>query len=54
MSNHVADVNESQLGIEIEPMVRLTPVFRDLLWGGTKLRDIYKMNCDFYIIAESL
>lgn len=34
-------------------MVRLLPAFKDYLWGGTKLRDIYHKQCDYDIIAES-
>ena len=35
-----------------EPLVRLLPAFKDYLWGGTKLRDVYGMKCDYDIIAE--
>lgn len=33
--------------------VILTPAFKDYLWGGTKLRDIYGKKCDLNPIAES-
>lgn len=36
-----------------EPMIKLRPAFKDSLWGGTKLRDIYGMDCDYDVIAES-
>lgn len=36
-----------------ESIVKLSPAFKDYLWGGTKLRDIYHKPCDFDIIAES-
>ena len=26
---------------------KLTPAFKDYLWGGTKLRDVYRKPCDF-------
>ncbi len=39
--------------MSIEPIVKLSPAFKDYLWGGTKLRDIYHKPCDFEIIAES-
>ena len=26
---------------------KLSPAFKDYLWGGTKLRDVYGKNCDF-------
>ena len=46
-------INETQLGYKQEPMLKLTPVFKDYLWGGTKLRDIYRKPCDYDVIAES-
>ncbi len=32
---------------------KLSPAFKDYLWGGTKLRDVYGKDCDFEKIAES-
>ncbi len=32
---------------------KLTPAFKDYLWGGTKLRDVYGKNCDYDKVAES-
>lgn len=32
---------------------KLTPAFQDYLWGGTKLRDIYRKDCNYDKIAES-
>ncbi len=36
-----------------EALVRCEPAFKDYLWGGTKLRDIYGKDCDYDVIAES-
>ena len=36
-----------------EPMLRLSPVFRDIIWGGTKLRDMYYTDCGKKRIAEA-
>lgn len=36
-----------------EPFVKLRPVFKDYLWGGTKLRDCYRKRSELDIIAES-
>ncbi len=47
------NVTESDLGLEIDSMIKLSPAFKDYLWGGTKLRDIYGKQCDFDTIAES-
>lgn len=32
---------------------RLSPAFKDYLWGGTRLRDDFQKDCDFEKIAES-
>lgn len=34
-------------------LVKLEPAFKDYIWGGTKLRDIYGKKCDYDKIAES-
>lgn len=53
VSKTSADLTESELGYTLEPMIKLSPAFKDYLWGGTKLRDVYGMDCDYNIIAES-
>ncbi|MDO5381262.1 MAG: sugar phosphate nucleotidyltransferase [Eubacteriales bacterium] len=35
------------------PIVKLDPAFKDNLWGGTKIRDVYGKKCDFDVIGES-
>lgn len=47
------NLDESQLGIEYDSMIKLKPAYKDYLWGGTKLRDVYDKDCDYDIIAES-
>ena len=32
---------------------KLRPAFQDYIWGGTKLRDVYRKDCDFDRVAES-
>ena len=46
-------VTEKDLGFIPDPVVRLSPAFKDYLWGGTRLRDLYNKKCDYDIIAES-
>ena len=29
------DVTETDLGLQIDPVIRLSPAFKDYLWGGT-------------------
>ncbi|MBS5080966.1 MAG: type I phosphomannose isomerase catalytic subunit [Clostridiales bacterium] len=36
-----------------EAIVKCEPTFKDYLWGGRKLRDVYGKNCEYDIIAES-
>lgn len=47
------DLTEAELGYRMEPFVKLLPAFKDYLWGGTRLRDLYGKKCDYDIIAES-
>lgn len=53
VSKVTEDIDETQLGFAHEPMVKLTPTYKDFIWGGTKLRDRYGMDCDYDVIAES-
>ncbi|MDF9824304.1 mannose-6-phosphate isomerase [Breznakia sp. PF5-3] len=34
-------------------MIKLKPAYKDYLWGGTKLKDIYGMKTDLDIVAEA-
>ena len=34
-------------------IIKLSPAFKDYLWGGTRLRDDFGKDCDFEKIAES-
>lgn len=34
-------------------ILKLSPAFKDYLWGGTRLRDDFQKDCDFDKIAES-
>ncbi len=36
-----------------EPFYRLEPSFKDYIWGGSKIRDVLKKNCEYPKIAES-
>ena len=47
------DVTEAELGLKPDPIIKLSPAFKDYLWGGTKLRDVFGKQCDFDTIAES-
>lgn len=33
-------------------MIKLEPAFKDYLWGGTKLKNLYHKKCDYDILAE--
>ncbi len=52
--NDKENVTETQTEAGVaEALIRCEPAFKDYLWGGTKLRDIYGKNCDYDVIAES-
>lgn len=53
LSNSFGNVTETDLGLQLDSMIKLSPAFKDYLWGGTKLRDVYGKLCDFDVIAES-
>lgn len=53
ISENRQNLTENQLGMKTEPFVKLSPAFKDYLWGGTKLKDIYHKQCDYDIVAES-
>lgn len=36
-----------------DEIIRLEPSFKDNLWGGTRLRDVYGKRCSYETIAES-
>ncbi len=48
-----SELSESSLGYETEPFVKLTPIYKDYLWGGQKLREQFGKQCEYDIIAES-
>ena len=35
-------------------VMKLSPAFKDYLWGGTRLRDDFRKDCDFDKIAEKI
>lgn len=47
------DLTEVDLGYQLEPYVKLHPAFKDYLWGGKRLKEVYDKKCDYDIIAES-
>ena len=40
-------------GRSLVKIEKLSPAFKDYLWGGTKLRDVYGKHCDYDKVAES-
>lgn len=34
-------------------ILKLAPAFKDYIWGGTKLNDVYEKDCNFEKVAES-
>lgn len=48
-----SELSETSLGYSIEPFVKLSPIYKDYLWGGIKLREQFGKKCEYDIIAES-
>lgn len=46
-------VGQSIVKTDCDEIVRMEPAFKDNLWGGTRLRDVYGKKCDYDIVAES-
>ena len=51
-SVRIADRHRREILSE-SSIIKLEPAFKDYLWGGTKLKDVYHKNCDYDIVAES-
>ncbi len=47
------DLSDTSLGFAVEPFVKLTPIYKDYLWGGTRLREQFGKKCEYDIVAES-
>ena len=48
-----SELSEASLGFDVEPFVKLAPIYKDYLWGGTKLREQFNKQCEYDIVAES-
>lgn len=48
-----SELSEASLGYAMEPFVKLAPVYKDYLWGGTRLREQFNKKCEYDIVAES-
>lgn len=47
------DLNETELGMVSEPIVKLKPALKDYLWGGNQLKAKYGVETDMDIVAEA-
>lgn len=48
-----AQTTETQLGLSIDPMIKLTPALKDYLWGGNQLKERYGIQSDLDVVAEA-
>lgn len=44
---------DKKLGLQIEPLIKLTPALKDYLWGGDQLKSRYNIKSDLDIVAEA-
>lgn len=49
----VADIKESDLGVQGDRVLKLRPIFKDYLWGGDRLKTEYGLKCDYDKVAEA-
>lgn len=47
------DLTEVDLGYQLEPYVKLQPAYKDYLWGGVRLKEVFGKKCEYDMIAES-
>lgn len=52
-STTTKDESATSLGIAIDPMIKLTPVLKDYLWGGNQLKERYGIESDLDVVAEA-
>ncbi len=45
--------SEAELGYDIDPFIKLAPAYKDYLWGGNKLNEIFGKKCEYDVVAES-
>lgn len=46
-------VNETELGMVSDPIIKLKPALKDYLWGGNQLKDRYGIESDLDVVAEA-
>lgn len=46
-------VNETELGMVSDPIIKLKPSLKDYLWGGNQLKDRYGIESDLDVVAEA-
>ena len=49
----IVSKNYKDLGDVSKEIIKLSPVFKDYLWGGNRLVTEFDKNCDYDVVAES-
>lgn len=52
-SESYGTVTEKQLGLTIDPIIKLSPAYKDYLWGGNRIKKVFGKESDLDVIAES-
>lgn len=47
------DLNETELGMIFDPIIKLKPSLKDYFWGGNQLKKKYGIQTDMDIVAEA-
>lgn len=53
VSVETKDLNETELGMISEPIIKLRPALKDYLWGGEQLKEKYGIQTDMDVVAEA-
>lgn len=52
-ARHTDDIGEIDLGVKIEPLIKLQPALKEYIWGGTRLKEEFGIKTDMDRIAEA-
>lgn len=47
------DIGEIDLGVQVEPMLKLRPALKEYIWGGDRLKKEFGFNTDMDRVAEA-
>ena len=52
-ARYTDDIGEIELGVKIEPLIKLQPALKEYIWGGNRLKEEFGIKTDMERIAEA-